>query len=113
MVLCKRRNEEGQGREYTEEDREYIPPTPQIPPPSSRRRTRGSSKVRASSVPINVPRRRKKRILPVINEEEDSTVEGNLGEELQNINAKNLQKGMEDFDGSLPKGFLPRSVLQW
>ena len=112
-MMCKNRTEEGQGREYTEEDREYVPPKPQIPPPSSRRRTRGSSKLRASSVPINVPRRRKKRILPVINEEDSSTVEGELGKELQNINTRNLQKGLEEFEGSLPKGVLPRSVLEW
>ena len=111
--MCEIRTDEGQGREYTEADREYVPSTPQIPPPPSRRRTRGTSKLRASSVPVNVPRRHKKRILPVINEEESSTFEGELGKELQDINTKNLQKGLELFEGSLPKGVLPRSVLEW
>ena len=84
------RTQEGQGREYTEADREYVPliPTPQVPPQPRQRRTRGTAKLRASSVPINVPRKSKKRILPVINEESSVAFNGVLGKEL----TKSMQK---------------------
>ena len=109
--MCVIRTQEGQGREYTEEDREYVPPipTPRLPP-QPRRRTRGTSKLRASSVPLNIPRKCKKRILPVINEEERATFEDDLGKELAEVNAKNLQKGDDAFNGTLPQGVLPRCV---
>ena len=82
-------------------------PTPRLPP-QPRRRTRGTSKLRASSVPLNISRRGKKRILPVINEEESATFEDDLGKELNEINAKNLQQGENAFNGTLPQGVLPR-----
>ena len=106
---CVIRTQEGQGREYTEKDREYVPPisTPRLPP-QPRRRTRGTSKLRASSVPLNTSRRGKKRILPVINEEESATFEDDLGKELSDINAKNPQQGENAFNGTLPQGVLPR-----
>ena len=110
-VVCVR-TQEGQGREYTEADREYVPsnPTLQVPPQPRQRRTRGTSKTRASSVPLNIPRKSKKRILPVIDEESSVTSNGDLGKELAEINAKNLQKGLDTFNGSLPNGILPRFV---
>ena len=112
VVLCSIRKQEGQGREYTEEDSEYVPtpPTTQMPPQSRQRRTRGSAKNRASSVPVTIPRRSKKRILPVINEEASAANTDVLGKELNEINGKNLQKSGDAFNGILPQGVLPMYV---
>ena len=108
--ICLFRQQEGQGREYTEEDREYVPSpsTTQLPPHSSQRRTRGSAKLRASSVPVTIPRRSKKRILPVINEEASAANSDVLGKELNEINGKNLPKGEDALNEMLPQGVLPR-----
>ena len=81
-------------------------PTPRLPL-QPRRRTRGTSKLRASSVPLNIAKRGKKRILPVINEHESATFEDDLGKELKEVNAKNLQQGEDTFNGALPQGVLP------
>ena len=106
------RTQEGQGREYTEADREYVPSngTQRKPPQPRQRRTRGTSKTRASSVPLNIPRRSKKRILPVIDEETNVGVNDDLEKELADIDAKNLQKEMDTVNGTLPNGILPRFV---
>ena len=103
------RTKEGQGREYTEDDSEYVPTIP-TPPLPRRRRTRGSVRVRASSVPLTIPRKDKKQILPVIDEESDAAFNGDLDKELEKVNAENLQAKPETFDGALPAGVLPRSV---
>ena len=114
MVMCVFRKQEGQGREYTEEDSEYVPtqPTTQVPPQSRQHRTRGSSKLRASSVPVTIPRRVKKRILPVIDEETSAANTDVLGKELKEINGKNLQKSDDAFNGILPQGVLPMYVTK-
>ena len=111
-----RRPKEGQGREYTEKDSEYVPTMP-TPSPStqprkrrSKRRTRGSVKLRASSVPLNIPRKQKKQILPIIDEESNETFNGNLEQELADVNEKNLPEMSDGFKGVLPNGILPRFV---
>ena len=106
------RSKEGQGREYVEKDSEYVPTVP-TPSPSTqprKRRTRGSVKLRASSVPLNIPRKQKKQILPVIDEQSEETFNGNLEQELADVNAKNLPATSDGFNGKLPKGILPRCV---
>ena len=109
MFLNCFRTKEGQGREYTEDDREYVPAIP-TPPLPRRRRTRGAVKTRASSVPISIPRKNKKRMLPVIDEESGDAVNGDLDKELEDVNTENLQEKPEMFDGVLPTGVLPRFV---
>ena len=103
------RSKEGQGRECTEEDRDYVPTIP-TPPLPRKRRTRGAVKTRASSVPVTIPRKNKKQILPVIDEESSAAFNGDLDRELEDVNTKNLQGNPETFDGVLQNGVLPRSV---
>ena len=85
-------------------------PTPQLPPQPRTRRTRGTARLRASSVPLNIPRKNKKRILPVIHEESDAAFNGDLERELNDVNTKNLKERSDMFNGTLPKGVLPRFV---
>ena len=108
------RSKEGQGREYTEKDSEYVPtiPTPSPSTQPRKRRTRGSVKLRASSVPLNIPRKQKKQILPIIDEESNETFNGNLEKELADVNSKNLPEMSDGFNGMLPKGILSRFVWQ-
>ena len=108
------RPKEGQGREYTEKDSEYVPtiPTPSPSTQPRKRRTRGSVKLRASSVPLNIPRKQKKQILPIIDEESNETFNGNLEKELADVNSKNLPEMSDGFNGMLPKGILSRFVWQ-
>ena len=61
-------------------------------------------------MPLNISRKYKKQILPIIDEDSNAAFNGDLDKELADINSKNLQETSDAFNGILPKGILPRFV---